>query len=148
MKGAFVLVTMLAVSGCSGGGLPARWSGLPVPEAGLVAVEDGTDQNGLYLEYRGWTVEQLFESVSHSLEAAGYVRTRSVLEGRVLGFEKNQERLAVKVDQFGSSLYVSIFNEAGKDPLLHGVVFGKYTLGETVTGDRAKEMFIREIEER
>jgi hypothetical protein len=53
----------------------------------------------------------------------------------------------MKIDQFGVKLFLAVFNEKGKDPLLHGVVFGKYKIGRTVSGDKAKEILLKELRE-
>jgi hypothetical protein len=127
--------------------MPSRWEKLGIKTEGLKTIEDDTDENGLYLEYQGRSIESLYDDVTQALTAAGYRKSHVAFEGKVLGFEKQNEQLAVKVDQFGDYLYLAVFNERGKDPVLHGVVFGKYTLGPPTTGDAAKEQLLKELEQ-
>ena len=65
----------------------------------------------------------------------------------VKGFIKGNDKLAMKIDPFGVKLFLAVFNEKGKDPLLHGVVFGKNKIGRTVSGDKAKEILLKELRE-
>jgi hypothetical protein len=148
MKMRFVLPAMLLLAACSLEHMPAKWRELGISEEGLVRVEDETDENGLYLEYRGRSREELTASVWHALTTSGYTRSHSALDGNALGFEKDDDRLVVKIDRVEDRLYLAIFNEKGKDPLLHGVVFGKYTLGPPVAGEKANEALLEELEEQ
>ena len=140
-----VLGIVLILVSCSAVQLPARWSHLGITEKGLVRVEKETDANGLYLEYRGVSREELLDSVSESLVASGYVKVGTAFDATVLGFAKGSDKLAVKVDQFGPSLYLAIFNEKGKEPLLHGVVFGKYVEEPGASGKDAKAQLLEDL---
>jgi hypothetical protein len=144
-KTASIMLGAMLVAACSSSKLPAKWEELGVSKEGLVKVESETDQNGLYLEYRGRSRESILDSATQSLTGAGYKKIGVAFDGEVLGFEKEKDQLAVKVDQFGDSFYLAIFNEHGKEPLLHGVVFGKYTLGPKVSGDEAKQQLLKEL---
>lgn len=147
MRHSLALVLALVVGACSVD-VPARWRALPYPKGKLSSVEETTDQHGLYLVYHRGDREQLLKEVETALMGAGYKNVGEALDGAVLGFAKGEDRLAVKVDQFGEKLYLAIFDEAGKEPLLHGVVFGKYRLGEAQTGADAKQQLIEESASR
>lgn len=135
------------MAACSDPQLPKKWSDLRITKEGLVQVEKGTDENGFYVEYSGISREDLLRRVSQSLIASGYAHVSTAFDGKVIGFIKGEDKLAVKIDQFGDTLYLAIFNEKGKEPLLHGVVFGKYTTGPPVSGDKAKGILLKELRE-
>lgn len=145
MRTSWVVLVML-VAACSSDHLPAKWDELGITQEQMTQVEPETDENGLYIEYRGRSREELLASVQRSLLAADYTQSRTAFDGDVLGFERRAERLVVKVDQFGDSLHLAIFNERGQDPLLHAVIFGKYTLGPAATGEAAKKQLLEELE--
>ena len=124
--------------------VPKNWRDIVLPAAGFVRVEKESDENGLYVEYRDVSCEVLLAGVSSALVAAGYTRCGEALEGNVLGFEKGASQVAVRIDG-GETLYLAIFNENGVDPLLHGVVFGRYELGQTIEGEDARSMLFKEL---
>ena len=88
-----------------------------------------TNEHGYYADHSGADAAALWAKVSTALRAAGYAPVCNVLDGRVRGFAKGDDKLTAKIDTFGDVLSLSIFDEQGKDPLLHGVCFGKYKLG-------------------
>ncbi|SHH00633.1 hypothetical protein [Massilia sp. CF038] len=145
MKTLLYLATILSLVACSNN-VPARWASLPYPKEHLSAVEDTTDEHGIYLEYKGLDREQLLQQIEAGLTASGYVKVGEAFEGAVVGYAKGEDKLAVKVDQSGEQLFLAVFDAEGKEPLLHGVVFGKYQLGETTSGEKAKEQLLNELE--
>jgi hypothetical protein len=138
------LLGVLLLSACGSKDIPENWRYITLPTAGFVRVGDATDENGLYLEYQGVSREELFRQVSAALIAAGYSIHGEAFHGTVVGFERGESRLAMKIDQL-DELYVAIFNEHGKEPLLHGVVFGRYILGPEVTGEKARQMLLEDL---
>ena len=112
-------------------GVPKRWADLRLPTDGLKEVLARTDAHGYYAdhEYAGADLGGLWEKVATALKAAGYAPACTAFGGNVRGFAKGDDKLAAKIDAFPGVLSVSIFDEQGKDPLLHGVCFGKYTAG-------------------
>lgn len=140
-----VLLGVLLLSACGPKEIPENWRYIKLPTAGFVRVEDNTDENGLYIEYQGASREELFRQVSAAMVAAGYSAHGEAFHGTVVGFQRGESQLAMKIDQFGESLYVAIFNEHGKEPLLHGVVFGRYTLGPEVSGEQARRSLLKEL---
>jgi hypothetical protein len=144
MKTLLCLLAMLAFVACSSS-VPTRWSSLPYPKEHLSAVESATNEHGIYLQYEGLARAQLLQEVEAGLKAAGYVKVAEAFEGTVVGYSKGEERLAVKVDQFGEKLFLAVFDAQGKEPLLHGVVFGKYRLDEPTSGAMAKEQLLKEL---
>ncbi len=147
MRLTIVAIVILVTAACSSQAIPPEWEELGIAGDGLVRVEKESDENGLYLEFRDRSRESLYESARKALERSGYTQSRVAFDGDVLGFERNDDQLVVKVDEFGGSSHLAIFNERGKDPLLHGVVFGKYTLGPKVSGEEAKKQLLQELEE-
>jgi hypothetical protein len=121
-----------------------NWRDIALPAAGFVRVEKESDEHGLYVEYRDVSREALLVRVSSALIAAGYTKFGEALDGNVLGFEKGASQVAVKIDG-GETLYLAIFNENGVDPLLHGVVFGRYKLGPAIEGEEARNMLLKEL---
>lgn len=132
------------MTACSSNEVPINWRDVKLPTAGFVRIEDGSNSNGLYVEYRDVSREELLSQVSSALLAAGYARHSEVLDGKVLGFVRGSTQVAVKVDG-GDTSFLSLFTENGVDPLLHGVVFGRYTLGSPVTGIDARNMLLKEL---
>ena len=141
-----IAVALAALVACSAPPAPTQWRGIPVVKDNLVRVEDTTNPHGLYVEYKGISREALLQRTTASLLGAGYAKVSIAFDGNVLGFSKGTDQLAVKVDQFGETLYLAIFDEGGKEPLLHGVVFGKYKVGEVKSGPEATEMLRDELE--
>lgn len=144
MKVLHIIFLALCLSACSAD-IPYRWRSFPYPKEHLSKVEKETDDHGIYIEYSGVSREQLLKQVEANLIAAGYAKVGEEFSRTVLGFSKGEERLAVKVDQFDKKLFLAVFDAQGKEPLLHGVVFGKYKLGEVVTGSEAKDKLLNEL---
>jgi hypothetical protein len=119
---------------------------LNLPTEGMVRVLPESDEHGLYVDYCGKDRQLLLEDVSRRFVSAGYLQACTAEDGYVLGFSKGTETVAVKVDQVGV-LALSIFDEHGLDPILHGLCFGKYRAGPSHTRDaREKEELIRRLE--
>jgi len=134
-------ITVTVMTACSSPPVPVKWRGISVVKTNLVRVEEATNSHGLYLEYKGLSRDVLLQRATASLLGAGYKKAGIAFDGTVLGFSKGTEQLAVKVDQFGETLYLAIFDEGGKEPLLHGVVFGKYTVSGVKPRPEAAKMF-------
>lgn len=145
-KKIILIFSLMTTKAFAGPQMPADWTSLKIAEQGLVRIEGETDENGLYVEYRGLSRDALLRRVFQSMEEAGYALVGTALNGAVAGFAKDQDRLALKIDQFGDSLYLAIFNEKGKEPLLHGIVFGQYTARPAASDDEAKGMLLKELE--
>jgi hypothetical protein len=135
---------MLILGSCATAA-PERWRTLQYPRQGFVQVEKDSNEHGLYIEYSGVSRAQLLSQIEAALLADGYAKVGVAFDGTVLGYSKGNEKLAVKVDQFGQQLFLAIFDEHGKEPMLHGVVFGTAKAGEPVTGDKAREMLRNEF---
>ncbi|WP_260295059.1 hypothetical protein [Sedimenticola hydrogenitrophicus] len=146
MKKLIIASGFLAMAAFAAPQLPANWANLNITDRGMVQVEKETDENGLYVEYKGLSREELLGSVVQALNRAGYVLVGTALDGVVAGFANGKERLALKIDQFGDSLFLAIFNEKGKEPLLHGMVFGQYTAKRAASGDQARELLLKGLE--
>jgi hypothetical protein len=110
-------------------GLAPRWTSLHLPTDSLKAVLPATNEHGYYADYAGRDEAALWAKVSGAMHTARYIPGCNVLDGRVRGFIRGEDKLAAKIDTFGDVLSLSIFDEQGKDPMLHGVCFGKYKLG-------------------
>jgi hypothetical protein len=108
--------------------VPKRWADLHLPADGLQKVTADTNAHGYYAEYAGTEDAVLWQKLSAAMQAAGYAPACNVLDGRVRGFSKGSEKLVAKIDTIGGTL-LSLFDEKGSDPMLHGVCFGKYHLG-------------------
>ena len=108
-----------------------RWVELRLPTDGLKEVLARTDAHGYYADYNyfGADPSSLWEKVAAALKAAGYAPACTAFGGNVRGFAKGDDKLAAKIDAFPGVLALSIFDEHGKEPLLHGVCFGKYQAG-------------------
>lgn len=145
MKTLLYLLAMLTLVACSSD-VPSRWSFLQYPKEHLSAVGSSTNEHGIYIEYEGGSRVQLLQQVEAGLKAAGYVKVAEAFEGTVLGYSKGEDKLAIKVDQFGETLFLAVFDAQGMEPLLHGVVFGKYQLGEPTSGVKAKAQLLKELE--
>jgi hypothetical protein len=146
----FFLVIVLAIimTSCSDPKVPTKWAELKITNEGFEKVEKETDQNGYYVIYSGISRDQLLKNVSQSLFAAGYKEVGTAFGGSVLGYAKDQDRLAVKIDQLDGKLYLAIFNENGKEPLLHGTVFGKYVATPVASKDEAKKALQKDLESK
>jgi hypothetical protein len=118
----------IAVAGCKRK-VPAPWSQLDLPTAGLKEIDPDTDEHGYYAEYARTDRDGLLAEMSERLRSAGYKPACTALEGTVLGFSRGEHNIALKVDAV-PELWLSIFDEHGKNNLLHGVCFGRYQLGE------------------
>lgn len=114
--------------------IPAAWAPLNLPSSGLEVVSADTDEHGFYADYRGSDRQALLDEVSRRLVAAGYTQSCTAEDGYVLGFSKGERQLAAKVDAVGV-LMLSVFDESGKEPLLHGLCFGRYHAGPSHTLD-------------
>lgn len=126
--------------------LPKRWRSLRLPTEGVVRVDPQSDAHGVYVDYRGKDRQLLLEDVSRRLVAAGYVQSCTAEDGYVVGFSKGPDQVAVKVDQVGV-LALSIFDERGLDPILHGLCFGKYRAGPSHRLDaKEKEELFRRLD--
>jgi hypothetical protein len=115
--------------------VPKRWADLRLPTDRLKKVLARTDAHGYYADYEYAGADQggLWEKVATALKAAGYAPACTAFGGNVRGFAKGDDKLAAKIDAFPGVLSLSIFDEQGKEPLLHGVCFGKYQLGPRET---------------
>jgi hypothetical protein len=134
----------IAVAACSPAA-PSEWRGIPLVKDKLVKVEDTTNDHGLYAVYSGISRAEVFQRVATVMAGAGYTKVGEAFEGSVHGYTKGTEQLAVKVDQFGDQLFLAIFDAKGKEPLMHGVMFGKYQLGEKTTGQEAKDQLLKDL---
>jgi hypothetical protein len=99
------------------------------------------DSQGVVVESPTATTKLLWSDFER---AVGYQKYGEAFDGNVIGYARGTSQLAVKIDDLDAQ-YLAIFNENGKEPLLHGVVFGRYALGEPVTGDQAKEALLNEL---
>ncbi|MBB6563442.1 hypothetical protein HNP48_006162 [Acidovorax soli] len=133
-----------ALAACSPAA-PTEWRGIPVVKDKLVKVETTTNDHGLYVEYSGVSRAEMLQRVATSMASAGYAKVGEAFEGNVHGYVKGAERLAVKVDQFGDQVFLAVFDAQGKEPLVHGVVFGQYQLGEKKTGQEAKDQLLKDL---
>ena len=126
--------------------VPEPWSGLGVPSTGAVRILSESDAHGIYVDYDGVDRDDLLAEVASGLESAGYSQVCTAVDGWVLGFSNGQRRLALKVDLLPEAA-LSLFDEYGMDPILHGLCFGGYSAGpwRTLTQEE-KESFAYEIE--
>jgi hypothetical protein len=147
MKNIFLILLSIFLASCSKSEPPKAWIDLGIPLDGLVRVEEGTNENGFYGEYTGTSREDLIDLVSKRLKATGYTEVGKAFNDGVTGFVKDESRLAMKVDGGGNQLFLAVFNEKSKDSLMHGVVFGNYKVTEAISGDEAKQMLLKELEE-
>lgn len=109
--------------------VPDAWKELGLPDKGLKKVYDDTDDNGFYADYAGINAAILRKTVASALKVAGYSQACEAFNGAVVGYAKGEQRLAVKIDLLGDVIGLSVFNERGKERLIHGACFGKYKLG-------------------
>jgi hypothetical protein len=126
--------------------IPAAWSGLGIPTARLVRVLPESNEHGFYADYSG-SRELLLARIVDGLATAGYSRSCTALDGDVIGFSNGRRQLALKIDLLPEP-YLSLFDEQGKEPLLHGLCFGRYREGPWRTLSQAeKEELARSLEE-
>jgi hypothetical protein len=105
-----------------------------------------SNQHGFYAEYAGRDREALLAEASRGLLKAGYSQSCSAEEGYVLGFSKGSRQLALKIDLLPGP-FLSLFDEKGSEPLLHGLCFGKYRAGPPQElSQEEKEALIKDIE--
>jgi hypothetical protein len=104
------------------------WFDLGVPRAGLVRVLPESNEHGFYADYSGKDRDALLDEVSRALAKAGYSPSCTAVDGLVLGFSNGRRQLALKVDTL-PDLTLSLFDEQGTEPLLHGLCFGRYRAG-------------------
>ena len=108
--------------------VPKMWSDLGVPSTGLQRVSPDSNEHGFYADYSGRDRSALLGEVSRGLTNAGYTQTCTALDGLVLGFSNGRRQLALKIDIVGV-LSLSLFDAEGREPLLHGLCFGRYHEG-------------------
>ena len=126
--------------------VPKAWSDLGVPRSGLVRVLPESNEHGFYADYAGEDRDALLAEASRGLVKAGYSQSCTAVNGNVLGFFDGRRQLALKVDAL-PELSLSLFDEDGKDPLLHGLCFGRYHSGPTQTlSQDEKEALARDLE--
>jgi hypothetical protein len=123
------LAAAVALAGCAPK-VPPPWAGLGLPAQGLKKVLDGTDQHGFYAEYAGTAAGALLETAAGALRRAGYTDACTAFDGNVRGFSHGPSRLVAKVDMLGDTAVLSVFDEEGHEPLLHGICFGKYHINK------------------
>ena len=102
--------------------------------------------HGFYADYSGNDRAALLAEVSRGLAKAGYSQSCTAVDGLVLGFSNGRRQLALKIDMLPSP-YLSLFDEHGKEPLLHGLCFGRYRGGPWHTLSQAeKEELAKKLE--
>jgi hypothetical protein len=123
---------LLFLGACSRGSknFPFPWSELKLPLENLIRVTKGSDQHSLYAEYADFPVENLEAEVRRRLTAVGYVPACELFDGSVQGFMRGDHQILVRIDSFGPNKlsYLAIFDEKGKENLLHGSCFGRYQI--------------------
>ena len=126
--------------------IPEAWSALGLPSAGLVRVLPESDDHGFYADYAGLDRELLLSEVSKGLAGAGYSQTCTAVEGLVVGFSNGDRELALKIDMLPDP-FLSLFDADGREPLLHGLCFGRYREGPWRTlSQEEKEALAEELE--
>ena len=110
------------------GEIPQKWKSIGIPIQGIVQISKSSDQNGFYADYSKITRKVLWEKVSSSFKKSGFKKVGTAFGGTVIGFALGDDKIAMKIDQTGDILHLSLFNSKGlgSAALLHGVVFGKY----------------------
>jgi hypothetical protein len=127
-------------------GVPKAWSDVGVPRAGLLRVSPESNEHGFYADYAGGDRAALLAEVSRGLVNAGYSQSCTAVDGQVLGFFDGRRQLALKIDML-PELSLSLFDANGKEPLLHGLCFGRYRAGPSHTlSQDEKEALARDIE--
>lgn len=125
----FVIFLLLAQLGCSPK-VPEKWKNLGVPNKGLLKIYDNSDQNSFYADYSEKTSEKLLTQITAKLSELGYSEVCDQFDGTVKGFQKENNKYVIKVDDLGGKVGLSFFNEKGEEPLLFGICFKGYQLGE------------------
>ncbi len=126
--------------------VPKAWSDVGVPAAGLLRVLPESDEHGFYADYAGRDRTALLAEVSRGLVKAGYSRSCTAIDGLVLGFSNGHHQLALKIDTL-PELSLSLFDANGKEPLLHGLCFGRYRAGPWRTlSKEEKDALARDVE--
>ena len=144
---AFVFcILFFAVTSCAQQETPAKWIDLGLPTAGLIKVSEDTDEHGYYADYEGVTEQELKSRVEKAFIDAGFQYAGDAFEGLAWGYQSNEEKYAVKIEYTGDTLHLSVFTEKGIDPLIHGVIFSKYTEGKKITGEAASEVLLKDLE--
>ena len=126
-----ILLLLVAVFSCSPT-VPEKWKLLGIPSQGLVKVYSHSDANGFYGDYTGTSAEELSNRIAGRLKELGFTEVCSQFEGIVKGFQKQDQKYIVKVAELGGRVGLSIFDENGEEPILYGICFKGYTLGEPV----------------
>ena len=148
MRACLLCILFLSAVSCADQEIPQKWLDLGLPTDGLAKVSEDTDEHGYYADYEGMTEQELKSLVENAFDAAGYQYAGDAFDGLAWGYKNDKEQYAVKIEYTGSTLHLSIFNEKGSDPLIHGVIFSKYSVGEKVTGEAANEMLLNDQEEK
>jgi hypothetical protein len=127
--------------------VPPEWSALGVPTSGLVRILPESNEHGIYADYSDRDEAVLLDEMSQGLAAAGYSQVCTAVDGHVVGFSNGHRQLALKIDLLPQP-YLSLFDAEGKEPLLHGLCFGRYRAGPSRTlTQEEKEAFIEQFEE-
>jgi hypothetical protein len=127
--------------------VPEPWSQLGVPSERLVSVSPDSNEHGFYGDYSGRDRSALLADVSRGLERAGYKRKCAAADGLVWGFSNGARQLALKIDQL-PELSLSLFDEQGKEPVLHGLCFGRYRAGPRHRLTQAEKELLAQDPER
>lgn len=146
MRAIVLCILFFSAISCSQQETPDKWIDLGLPTDNLIKVSKDTDEHGYYADYTGVTEQELKSRVEKAFKVAGLQYAGDAFEGLAWGYQSNEEKYAVKIEYTGSTLHLSVFDEKGIDPLIHGVVFSKYSEGEKVTGEAAKEMLLKDLE--
>ena len=141
------LFGIAALASCASNSEPPIWQGISFPSAGFESVEGTSNEHGIYLVYHDLEYQDLFTELEQSLGQAGYSKVGEAFDGAVVGFVKERSEIAMKVDQFGSTFYVALFDEKGKEPILHKLVFGRAELGPKLTDEEAKAQILKDFAE-
>ena len=126
-----VLLLLVSVLSCSPT-VPEKWKRLGIPSQGLVKVYDHSDANGFYGDYTGTSAADLSNRIAGRLTELGFTEVCSQFDGAVKGFQNQDRKYIVKVGDLGGRVGLSVFNENGAEPLLYGICFKGYTLGDPV----------------
>ncbi|MGI9220637.1 MAG: hypothetical protein ACR2QS_06325, partial [Woeseiaceae bacterium] len=125
---------------------PAKWIDLGLPTDSLIGVSEDTDEHGYYADYEGITEQELKSRVEKVFIDAGFQYAGDAFGGLAWGYQNNEEKYAVKIEYTGDTLHLSVFTENGNDPLIHGVIFSKYTESKKISGDAAREILQKDLE--
>ena len=111
---------------------PEAWKGIKLPETGLQEILPSSNENGFYADYSDITREALITNIFNALDASGFEKVCEKLDGELLGFRRDDEQLVMKIDLFDDVHALSLFDENGSDPILHGICFAGYELGPEI----------------